>query len=114
MKRCVGHVLIWEGVKSNLKKTWGPKVLAKVIHGQRSYTTIIQGFSKVPIWLRSPFLLVDMYILTRGPRLEWHMYLMNGELDLNDLFDYVSTWTCSQVGQKNEHFGQNGQWLLIN
>ncbi len=42
------------------------------------------------------------------------MYLMNGELDLNDLFDYVSTWTCSQVGQKNEHFGQNGQWLLIN
>jgi hypothetical protein len=43
--------------------------------------TIIQGFSKGLIWLRNLFLLVDMYILTKGPRLDWHMYLMNGELD---------------------------------
>jgi len=36
----------------------------------------IHGFSKDPSWLTSLFLLMDMYILTIGPRLEWHMYFL--------------------------------------
>ncbi len=38
--------------------------------------SIIHGFSKDPSWLTSLFLLMDMYILTIGPRLEWHMYFL--------------------------------------
>jgi hypothetical protein len=27
---------------------------------------------------------------------------------------YLSNWTSNQVGQKNDHLGQNGQCVLIN
>jgi hypothetical protein len=33
------------------------------------------GFSNGPSWLISLFLLVDMHILIRSPRFEWHVYI---------------------------------------
>jgi hypothetical protein len=30
---------------------------------------------------------MDMYILTKGQGLEWHVYLLIDQLDINDLFD---------------------------
>ncbi len=41
------------------------------------------------------------------------MYFLINELDYNDLFDYLSNETYSQVEQKNNHLGQNGEWVLI-
>jgi hypothetical protein len=40
-----------------------------------------------------------------------HVYLLTSQLGWNDLFDYLLTWTSSQIGQK---IGQNGQWRLVN
>ncbi len=39
------------------------------------------------------------------------MYFLINELDYNDIFDYLSNETYSQVQQKNNHFGQNDQWV---
>jgi len=30
---------------------------------------------------------MDMYILTKGQKLEWHMYFFINQLDYSDLFD---------------------------
>jgi len=32
------------------------------------------------------FWLMDMYILTKGQRFEWHMYFLTDQLDYSDLF----------------------------
>jgi hypothetical protein len=32
---------------------------------------------------------MDMYILTKGHGLEWHMYFLIDQLDYNGLFDYI-------------------------
>jgi hypothetical protein len=54
---------------------------------------------------------MGMYIFIRGMRIEWHVYFLTNELDYNDLFDYLSNWTSSQVKQKIDHLGQNDQWF---
>jgi hypothetical protein len=41
------------------------------------------------------------------------VYFLINELDYNDLFDYLSNETYTQVEQKNNHLGQNEQWVLI-
>jgi len=35
-----------------------------------------------------------------------------GELDYNDVFDYLSNCTSNQIEQKIDHYDQNGQWVL--
>jgi hypothetical protein len=35
------------------------------------------------------FWLMDMYILTKGLGLEWHMYVLINQFDYNGLFDYI-------------------------
>jgi len=49
---------------------------------------------------------MDMYILTKGQRLEWHMYFLINQLNYNGLFDYIHLI-------KLYNFNQNDQWSLI-
>jgi hypothetical protein len=30
-----------------------------------------------------------MYILTKGQRFEWHMYVLTNQFNYNDLFDWI-------------------------
>lgn len=41
------------------------------------------------------------------------MYFWTNPLHYNDLFDYLSNQTLSQVEQDNGHPSQKGQWVLI-
>ncbi len=65
-------------------------------------TTIIHGFLKGPSLLTSLFLSMDMYILTINLGLEWHVYFW-----LVNLTKMTYLIISNQVGQKNDHFGQN-------
>jgi hypothetical protein len=52
---------------------------------------------------------MDMYILTTNLGLEWHVYFW-----LVNLTKVTYLIISNQVGQKNDHFGQNDQCLIIN
>jgi hypothetical protein len=43
------------------------------------------GFLRGSSWLVCHFLLMNIYILTKGQWLEWHMYFFIDQLDYNDL-----------------------------
>jgi hypothetical protein len=45
----------------------------------------IHGFKRFKLTSLS-FWLIDMYILTKGQGLEWHMYFLTNQLDYSDLF----------------------------
>jgi len=76
-------------------------------------TIPIYGFKNYPSWLPCPPWLMKMSILIKSSRLKWHMYSLTNELDYNDLFDYLSNWKSSEVQQKIDYLGQNGQWVPI-
>jgi hypothetical protein len=50
---------------------------------------------------------MDMYILTKGQRLEWYMYLLINQLDYGGSFDYYIHIV------KLYNMTQNDQWFLI-
>jgi hypothetical protein len=62
--------------------------------------------------------LINKYFFTNG-HVHFDYRLMTwmtcvcliSKLDLSDLFTYMSNRTSSQVGQKNNHIGQNDQWF---
>ncbi len=60
-----------------------------------------------------------MYILTKGQRLEWHVYFLTNQLDYNDLLDYIHLINLYNLGQManglqlNGTFSQNGQCFLV-
>jgi hypothetical protein len=41
------------------------------------------------------------------------MYFWTNPLHYNELFDYPSNQTLSQVEQDNDHPSKKGQWVLI-
>jgi hypothetical protein len=49
---------------------------------------------------------MGMYILTKGQRLEWHMYFLNDQIDNNGLFDYIY---LGKLCNLNEH----DKWSLV-
>jgi hypothetical protein len=49
---------------------------------------------------------MDMYILTKGQGLEWHIYLLTDHLDYSGSFDYIHI-------AKLYNLSQNGQWSLV-
>jgi hypothetical protein len=74
--------------------------------------TKILGYSNGLSWLIGLSWLVNMYILIRGYGLEWHVYLLTNQHGWNDLFDYLLTWTSSQIGQKFDNLGQKWPMTL--
>jgi hypothetical protein len=75
---------------------------------KKTLITIITNhdFLKGSRWLIFHFWLMDMYILTKGQGLEWHMYFLIDQLEYNGLFDYIHII-------KLYNFNQNDQWSLI-
>jgi hypothetical protein len=71
-------------------------------------------FFKGPSWLTSLFLLTDMYILTIGLGLEWHVYFWLVTNLTKVTYLTIHKIKHSQVEQKNDHLGQNDQWFLVN
>jgi hypothetical protein len=50
-------------------------------------TTTNHGFFKRFKLINLSFWLMDMYILTKGQGLEWHIYLLTDQFNYNGLFD---------------------------
>jgi hypothetical protein len=77
------------------------------------FIIIIHGFSKGSNWLTSLFLRVDMYILTIGLGLEWHVYFLLVNLIKLNYFIICQIEHLIKLNKKNDHLGQNDQWLII-
>jgi hypothetical protein len=57
---------------------------------------------------------MDMYILTTGPWLEWHVYVWLVNLTKVTYLLICQIEHLIKLNKKNDHIGQNDQWLLIN
>jgi hypothetical protein len=57
--------------------------------------------------LTNKFFFINGHVhLTTGLGLEWHVYFWL--VDLTKMTcDYMSNWTSNQIGQKNDHLGEN-------
>jgi len=45
---------------------------------------------------------MDMYILIKGQRFEWHMYLLINQLDYCGLFDYIHIVKLYNLSQNDQ------------